>query len=231
MSGMSDMSGMSKIHNLFSSFTLHPSRWYLQVPLLTSPLHTTATNKSYKSDMSKLIFFLHSPSATGLRTDSVLVFFFSKRQYLSNFYLTSETTARFKHYMNESWISKMFHLDSSTPWSVFQAKLAAGPSDFAPDPAGTAWPPIRDVDPAGAERLPDLAGQAFLAEVLRQSHQRLVTFFHDFGWHGRAQRIGRDEDMAAAAIYLASAASDYVVGHTLVVDGGVTHARGYGALP
>lgn len=46
-----------------------------------------------------------------------------------------------------------------------------------------------------------------------------------------AQRIGRDEDMAAAAIYLASAASDYVVGHTLVVDGGVTHARGYGALP
>ena len=46
-----------------------------------------------------------------------------------------------------------------------------------------------------------------------------------------AQRIGRDEDMAAAAIYLASAASDYVVGHTLVVDGGATHARGYGALP
>jgi NAD(P)-dependent dehydrogenase (short-subunit alcohol dehydrogenase family) len=46
-----------------------------------------------------------------------------------------------------------------------------------------------------------------------------------------AQRVGRDEDMAAAAIYLASAASDYVVGHTMVVDGGITHARGYGALP
>lgn len=41
-----------------------------------------------------------------------------------------------------------------------------------------------------------------------------------------AKRIGRDEDMAAAAIYLSSAASDYVVGHTLVVDGGVTLARG-----
>lgn len=39
-------------------------------------------------------------------------------------------------------------------------------------------------------------------------------------------RIGRDEDMAAAAIYLASRAGDYVVGHTLVVDGGVTLARG-----
>lgn len=40
-----------------------------------------------------------------------------------------------------------------------------------------------------------------------------------------AGRIGSDEDMAGAAIYLASRAGDYVVGSTLVVDGGVTHAR------
>ncbi|MGZ5216985.1 MAG: SDR family oxidoreductase [Caldimonas sp.] len=40
-----------------------------------------------------------------------------------------------------------------------------------------------------------------------------------------AGRIGRDEDMAGAAIYLASRAGDYVVGSTLIVDGGVTHAR------
>jgi NAD(P)-dependent dehydrogenase (short-subunit alcohol dehydrogenase family) len=39
-------------------------------------------------------------------------------------------------------------------------------------------------------------------------------------------RVGRDDDMAGAAIYLASRAGDYVVGETLVVDGGVTHARG-----
>jgi len=39
-------------------------------------------------------------------------------------------------------------------------------------------------------------------------------------------RIGTTEDMAGAAIYLASRAGDYVVGSTLVVDGGVTHARG-----
>jgi len=38
-------------------------------------------------------------------------------------------------------------------------------------------------------------------------------------------RIGTDEDMAAAAIYLASRAGDYVVGSTLIVDGGVTHTR------
>jgi NAD(P)-dependent dehydrogenase (short-subunit alcohol dehydrogenase family) len=40
-----------------------------------------------------------------------------------------------------------------------------------------------------------------------------------------ARRIGADEDMAGAAIYLASRAGDYVMGSTLVVDGGVTHAR------
>ena len=38
-----------------------------------------------------------------------------------------------------------------------------------------------------------------------------------------AKRIGRDEDMAGAAIYLASRAGDYVVGSTIVVDGGVVY--------
>jgi NAD(P)-dependent dehydrogenase (short-subunit alcohol dehydrogenase family) len=41
-----------------------------------------------------------------------------------------------------------------------------------------------------------------------------------------AGRIGTEEDMAGVAIYLASRAGDYVVGHTIVVDGGVTYARG-----
>ena len=39
-----------------------------------------------------------------------------------------------------------------------------------------------------------------------------------------ARRIGTDEDMAGAAIYLASRAGDYVVGATLTVDGGVAYA-------
>ena len=37
-------------------------------------------------------------------------------------------------------------------------------------------------------------------------------------------RIGRDDDMAAVAIYLASRAGDYVVGVTIPVDGGVAMA-------
>ncbi|MBT9500669.1 MAG: SDR family oxidoreductase [Burkholderiaceae bacterium] len=40
-----------------------------------------------------------------------------------------------------------------------------------------------------------------------------------------ARRVGIDDDMAAAAIYLASRAGDYVVGTTLTVDGGVNLVR------
>jgi len=40
-----------------------------------------------------------------------------------------------------------------------------------------------------------------------------------------SRRIGTPEDMAGAAIYLASRVGDYVVGSTIVVDGGVSHAR------
>src|SRR5271165_6455150 len=39
-----------------------------------------------------------------------------------------------------------------------------------------------------------------------------------------ARRIGTDEDMAGAAIFLASRAGDYVIGSTLTVDGGVAFA-------
>lgn len=40
-----------------------------------------------------------------------------------------------------------------------------------------------------------------------------------------AGRVGRPEDIAAGAVYLASRAGDYVVGHTLNVDGGLVSAE------
>lgn len=45
-----------------------------------------------------------------------------------------------------------------------------------------------------------------------------------------SRRIGVPEDMAAAAIYLASRAGDYVVGDTITVDGGVVHAALGGSI-
>ncbi len=45
-----------------------------------------------------------------------------------------------------------------------------------------------------------------------------------------AGRIGRPEDIAAAAVYLASRAGDYVIGHTLNVDGGLVSAEFGGSI-
>jgi len=66
-----------------------------------------------------------------------------------------------------------------------------------------------------------IAPGAFASEMNRaaRDHADLIAA------HIPAGRIGTDEDMAGAAIYLASRAGDYVIGSTLVVDGGVTHAR------
>lgn len=44
-----------------------------------------------------------------------------------------------------------------------------------------------------------------------------------------AGRVGDAQDIAAAAIYLASRAGDYVVGSTLAVDGGIVNASYFGA--
>ncbi len=40
-----------------------------------------------------------------------------------------------------------------------------------------------------------------------------------------ARRIGRPDDMAGAAVFMASRAGDYLVGITLTVDGGVAYAK------
>jgi NAD(P)-dependent dehydrogenase (short-subunit alcohol dehydrogenase family) len=67
-----------------------------------------------------------------------------------------------------------------------------------------------------------IAPGAFASEMNRDARDRA----DEVALRIPSRRIGRDEDMAGAAIYLASRAGDYVVGSTLVVDGGVTHARG-----
>lgn len=67
-----------------------------------------------------------------------------------------------------------------------------------------------------------IAPGAFASEMNREArdHADVVAA------HVPAGRVGTTEDMAGAAVYLASRAGDYVVGSTLIVDGGATYARG-----
>jgi NAD(P)-dependent dehydrogenase (short-subunit alcohol dehydrogenase family) len=70
-----------------------------------------------------------------------------------------------------------------------------------------------------------IAPGAFASEMNRVARDQ----GDEIAKHIPSRRIGRDEDMAAAAIYLASRAGDYVVGETIAVDGGVALAS-FGGL-
>ena len=68
-----------------------------------------------------------------------------------------------------------------------------------------------------------LAPGAFPSEMNRNARDHGPALSE----HIPAKRIGTPEDIAGASIFLASRAGDYVMGATLVVDGGVTQARAY----
>ncbi len=65
-----------------------------------------------------------------------------------------------------------------------------------------------------------LAPGAFASDMNRAARDH----GEEISKHIPSGRIGADEDMAGAAIFLASRAGDYVVGSTLTVDGGVAFA-------
>jgi NAD(P)-dependent dehydrogenase (short-subunit alcohol dehydrogenase family) len=70
---------------------------------------------------------------------------------------------------------------------------------------------------ADAINVASIAPGAFASETNRvaRDHGDAISKFIP------SRRTGVDEDMAGAAIYLASSAGDYVVGDTITVDGGV----------
>lgn len=65
-----------------------------------------------------------------------------------------------------------------------------------------------------------IAPGAFPSEMNRAARDHAEMVAHAIP----SKRIGHEEDMAGAAIYLAARSGDYVVGETIVVDGGLVHA-------
>jgi NAD(P)-dependent dehydrogenase (short-subunit alcohol dehydrogenase family) len=65
-----------------------------------------------------------------------------------------------------------------------------------------------------------IAPGAFKSDMNREARDHA----DEVAKHIPARRVGENEDMAGAAIFLASRAGDYVVGSTLTVDGGVAFA-------
>ena len=66
-----------------------------------------------------------------------------------------------------------------------------------------------------------IAPGAFASEM----HKAARDFGDQVGPGIPSGRVGRDEDMAAVAIYLAARSGDYVVGETIAVEGGVVYGH------
>jgi NAD(P)-dependent dehydrogenase (short-subunit alcohol dehydrogenase family) len=158
--------------------------------------------------------------------------------------------AQFAEFPEKGW-DKVFDLNLKTPFFLTQAlhpTLRAAASSHQPAKVIN----IASIDGIAVnpqETYSYAASKAGLIHLTRRLAMRLISdhivmssiapgaFVSDMNTvardHGAelaqripAQRIGTDEDMAGAAIYLASRAGDYVVGGTIVVDGGVSHMRG-----
>jgi NAD(P)-dependent dehydrogenase (short-subunit alcohol dehydrogenase family) len=156
--------------------------------------------------------------------------------------------AAFDEFPESGW-DKVVDLNMKTPFFLTQALhglLTAGARERPAKVINIASIDGQSVNPM--ETYPYAASKAGLIHLTKRMALRLVSdnimvsgiapgaFASDMNRDARdhadvvanripARRIGSDEDMAGAAIYLASRAGDYVVGHTLTVDGGVNLAR------
>ncbi|WP_088279606.1 SDR family oxidoreductase [Ideonella sp. A 288] len=156
--------------------------------------------------------------------------------------------APFDEFPESGW-DKVVDLNMKTPFFLTQALhglLVAGARDRPAKVINIASIDGQSVNPM--ETYPYAASKAGLIHLTKRMALRLIhdnivvsgiapgAFASDMNRDARdhadtvaeripSKRIGSDEDMAGAAIYLASRAGDYVVGHTLTVDGGVNLAR------
>ena len=93
-------------------------------------------------------------------------------------------------------------------------------AEFGRIRARTFLRPQRQGRPRQLLRCPRIAPGPFASEMNRaaRDHGDVIAA------RTPLRRIGRDEDMAGTAIFLASRAGDYVCGDTIAVDGGIAYA-------
>ena len=135
------------------------------------------------------------------------------------FFLTQAFTPLLKASATEH-LAKVIHVASIDGLSVNPLETYS----YAASKAGLIHLTRRMALELGPERIvvSAIAPGAFASDMNKDARDH----GDDVAQHIPAGRIGTPQDMAGAAIYLASRAGDYVVGATLVVDGGVSWARG-----
>lgn len=150
----------------------------------------------------------------------------------------------------ESGWDKVVDLNLKTPFFLTKALLPQLRAAASPDRPGKVIN-IASIDGIFVnpmETYPYAASKAGLIHLTRRMAARLIEdhivvtaiapgpFASDMNRDARdhadnvgrrvpAGRIGTEEDMAGAAIFLASRAGDYVVGSTVTVDGGIAFAK------
>jgi NAD(P)-dependent dehydrogenase (short-subunit alcohol dehydrogenase family) len=134
------------------------------------------------------------------------------------FFLTQALTPLLKKAATDHW-AKVIHIASIdgisvNPWETYS---------YAASKAGLIHLTKRMAMRLAQDRIAvsAIAPGPFASSMNKEARDHA----EEVGERTPAGRIGTPEDMAGAAIYLASRAGDYVIGSTLVVDGGVTYAR------
>jgi NAD(P)-dependent dehydrogenase (short-subunit alcohol dehydrogenase family) len=135
----------------------------------------------------------------------------------SAFQLVQAATPALRSSGHGSVINVISHYGLVGPdWSLYQGTSMANVAAYAASKGGllqlTRW--------LATTLAPEVRVNAITPGGVLRNH--IDPFLSRYIAHTPLHRMGREEDLKGAALYLASDLSSYVTGHNLVVDGGIT---------